>query len=143
MNYMYNDDDQLDKASLLEDAINYLKALQERVNALEEEDEVIKKSSNMMNMDDHNSPSHNYYIGSTTTTSDQSSAEIRARISNRHVLIKICCRKQMGLMSRIPCEMEKMHLSVIDMRVMPFGEAALDITILAEVYYHHHHHQLN
>ncbi|KAL0456293.1 UNVERIFIED_CONTAM: Transcription factor [Sesamum latifolium] len=129
----------LDKASLLEDAIKYLKALQERVNALEEEDQVVKKSSNMMmNMDDHddNSSSHNYNIGSTisTTTTDQSSAEIRARISNRHVLIKICCRKQMGLISRIPCEMEKMHLSVIDMRVMPFGGAALDITILAEMH---------
>ncbi|KAL0359976.1 UNVERIFIED_CONTAM: Transcription factor [Sesamum radiatum] len=127
----------LDKASLLEDAIKYLKALQERVNALEEEDQVVKKSSSMMNMDDHdyNSSAHNYNMGSTiSTTTDQSSAEIRARISNRHVLIKICCRKQMGFISRIPCEMEKMHLSVIDMRVMPFGGAALDITILAEMH---------
>ncbi|KAL0326427.1 UNVERIFIED_CONTAM: Transcription factor [Sesamum radiatum] len=125
----------LDKASLLEDAINYLKALQERVNALEEEDQVVKKSSNMDDDHDHNSSSHNYNnIGSTISTTDQSSAEIRARISNRHVLIKICCRKQMGLISRIPCEMEKMHLSVIDMRVMPFGGAALDITILAEMH---------
>lgn len=114
---------QLDKASLLEDGISYLKTLQERVGVLEKEAEEMRRSS--MATEDSNS---------------NSSSEIQARISDdkRHVLIKILqyCNKdkEMGLMSRInPSEiMEKMHLDVVDMRIMPFG-AALHITILAQV----------
>ncbi|KAI3465655.1 hypothetical protein Pfo_022318 [Paulownia fortunei] len=114
----------LDKVSLLEDATNYLKALQERVRVLEEEE--IKKSTIDASKDDCKEGSIN--------NKESAAPEIMARISNRHVLIKICCKKQMGLMSRIPCEMEKMQLSVVDMRIMPFGGEALDITILAEMH---------
>lgn len=112
---------QLDKASLLEDGISYLKTLQERVGVLEKEEEMRRSSM--------------------ATEDSNSSSEIQARISDdkRHVLIKILqyCNKdklEMGLMSRInPSEiMEKMHLNVVDMRIMPFG-AALHITILAQV----------
>ncbi|KAH6775179.1 hypothetical protein C2S52_012740 [Perilla frutescens var. hirtella] len=116
----------LDKASLLEDAINYLKALQERVTALEKEDKAV--SSKNVHVED---------ITSFPSPSDSSCelphAEISVRISDKHVLVKICCKKQMGLMSRIPSELERMNLSVIDMRIMPFGGAALDVTILAEM----------
>lgn len=109
----------MDKASLLEDGINYLKTLQERVRDLEEEEE--RRSS----IDAVDSSSYN---------AESDCPEIQARISDKHVLIKIFCKKKMGLMSRIPCEiMEKMHLNVLDMRIMPFGGTDLDITILAEV----------
>ncbi|KAI3464279.1 hypothetical protein Pfo_020942 [Paulownia fortunei] len=120
----------LDKASLLEDAVNYLKALQERVSVIEKEE--IKKSSGDASEEDYSS----YKESSTNNSgsrSESAAPEIKARISNRHVLINICCKKQMGLMSRIPSEMEKMHLNVIDMRIMPFGGVALDITVLAEM----------
>ncbi|KAG8378535.1 hypothetical protein BUALT_Bualt08G0147100 [Buddleja alternifolia] len=116
----------LDKASLLEDAINHLKTLQERLRVLEEEDVV---RNNRSSIDNYNSTA-----GSTSTHDQSAAPEIKARISNRNVLISICCDKQKGLISRIPYEMEKMHLTVVDMRAMPFGGgAALYITILAEV----------
>ncbi|KAL6525305.1 hypothetical protein OROMI_030898 [Orobanche minor] len=108
----------LDKASLLEDAINHLKALQERVRVLEEE-----MMSKKILKNDHE--------GSVVS---RSFSEIKARISERHVLIKIhCFKKQKGLMmSSIPCRVEMMHLSVLDMRIMPFGDEALHITLLAQ-----------
>ncbi|KAK6142479.1 hypothetical protein DH2020_022827 [Rehmannia glutinosa] len=119
----------LDKVSLLEDAINHLKALQERVKILEEKKEIKRSSS--IDIDDYNESSTNNNTENTIESVDPEI--IKVRISNKHVLIKIYCKKQNGLMSRIPSEMEKMNLSVMDMRIMPFGGAALDITIHAEM----------
>ncbi|GFQ00638.1 transcription factor bhlh25 [Phtheirospermum japonicum] len=114
----------LDKASLLEDAINHLKALQERVSVLEKETSA--------SMDEEIIGSINNGRGS-----ESGAAEIKARINSdkQLVLIHIHCKKQKGLMSRVPCQLEKMHLSVLDMRIMPFGgQAHLHITLLAQVF---------
>ncbi|KAL8060000.1 hypothetical protein ABFX02_03G124600 [Erythranthe guttata] len=126
----------LDKASLLEDAANYLKALEERVAILEEEQ--AKRSSIEASKLTHNC-SYNTERGSIDDDDDENNnmlevPEIKARISERKVLIKISCKKEKGLMPLISCEMEKMHLTLLDMRMMPFGgsAAALDITLLAE-----------
>ncbi|EYU22727.1 hypothetical protein MIMGU_mgv1a021517mg [Erythranthe guttata] len=127
----------LDKASLLEDAANYLKALEERVAILEEEQ--AKRSSIEASKLTHNC-SYNTERRSIDDDDDDENnnmlevPEIKARISERKVLIKISCKKEKGLMPLISCEMEKMHLTLLDMRMMPFGgsAAALDITLLAE-----------
>ncbi|KAL0419477.1 UNVERIFIED_CONTAM: hypothetical protein Sradi_1361200 [Sesamum radiatum] len=52
---------------------------------------------------------------------------------DRNVLIKMSCKKQKGFMSRIHMEMEKMNFWEEDIRVMPCGSNALDITILAQM----------
>ncbi|KAL8485795.1 hypothetical protein ACS0TY_027904 [Phlomoides rotata] len=114
----------LDKASLLEDGINYLKALEERVRALEEDD-MMKKKNTSENDDDSYS--------STGIMGESCGPEIEARFSDKHVLIKVLCKKEMGLMSRIAGEMDKIHLNLMDIRIMPFGPAALHITILAQM----------
>ncbi|XP_042021746.1 transcription factor bHLH25-like [Salvia splendens] len=122
----------LDKASLLEDGINYVKAMQERVRVLEEEEKRRARGSSVdaaaVKEDSSSSSSSSSAYG---LKSD--GPEIQARISNKHVLIKIFCKNKMGLVSRIPSEMMEMHLNVVDMRIMPFGGTALDITILAEM----------
>ncbi|KAG6431938.1 hypothetical protein SASPL_103510 [Salvia splendens] len=118
----------LDKASLLEDAIHHLKSLQERVNVLE--NEAMARSIGAPRED---SVSVSYNEDPLNGDCELVSTEISARVRERHVLIKMCCKKQMGLMSRIPCEMERLHLNVADIRIMPFGQAALDVTILAEM----------
>lgn len=117
----------MDKASLLEDGINYVKALQERVQVLEEEEE--RRSS----MDAAAAAREDYSSSYNSATTASDGPEIQARISEKHVLIKIFCRNQKGLMSRIPCKIMEMNLNVVDMRIMPFGGTALDITILAQV----------
>lgn len=125
---------QLDKASLLEDGINYVKALQERVRVLEEEEEEERIRRSSVN-DAAREDSSSYNSSSSTTTATESEGpEIQARISEKQVLIKIFCRSEKGLMSRIPSEIAKMNLNVVDMRIMPFGGTALDITILAQVH---------
>ncbi|CAI9755968.1 unnamed protein product [Fraxinus pennsylvanica] len=128
----------LDKASLLEDATKYVQELQERVRILEEKAEEANKNSipksSFANYsatinDDTSSSSKESSNGSTR---ESVPAEINARISNKNVLIKICSKKQKGLISRIQYEMEKLHLNVLDIRAMPFGSSSVDITILAE-----------
>ncbi|KAL2513379.1 Transcription factor bHLH [Abeliophyllum distichum] len=113
----------LDKASLLGDATKYVQELQERVRILEEEAEEANRNS-------ITSSSKESSINGCTRESVQ--AEIKARISKKNVLIKICSKKQEGLISRIQYEMEKMHLNVLDIRAMPFGSSTLYITILAQ-----------
>ncbi|GER27596.1 basic helix-loop-helix (bHLH) DNA-bindingsuperfamily protein [Striga asiatica] len=134
----------LDKASLLEDAINYLKALQERVSSLEQGLMSTKSFTNDISRDDeyHSSDKLASFINNNnidnencrwSTISESAPAEIKARVSDKHVLVKVHCKKQIGLMSRIPCQMEKIHLNVVDMRILPFGDDALDITLLAQM----------
>ncbi|CAA0837680.1 Transcription factor bHLH25 [Striga hermonthica] len=132
----------LDKASLLEDAINYLKALQERVSSLEQGLISTKSFTDDTSRDDeyrslssfiNNNNTDNNDNCSWSTISESAPAEIKARVSDKHVLVKVHCKKQCGLMSTVPCQMEKIHLNVVDMRILPFGDDALDITLLAEM----------
>ncbi|KAL0389266.1 UNVERIFIED_CONTAM: Transcription factor [Sesamum calycinum] len=117
----------LDKASILEDAIDYIKILEEQIRVLEIE-QVEKCAEDIDNS-----------ICKESSNIDESANELSAasaikiRISDSNVLIKILCKKQKGFMSRIHMEMEKMNLCEVDVRVMPFGSDALDITILAQM----------
>ncbi|OIT02662.1 transcription factor bhlh25 [Nicotiana attenuata] len=60
-------------------------------------------------------------------------SKIKARILDKSVLINIHCNKQDGVVGRILFEMEQLHLSVNDIRIMPFGPTNLEISILAEM----------
>ncbi|XP_011080799.1 transcription factor bHLH18-like isoform X2 [Sesamum indicum] len=118
----------LDKASILEDAIDYIKILEEQIRVLEIE-QVEKRSEDI---DNSTSKESSNIIDDSMNELSAASA-IKVRISDRNVLIKILCKKQKGFMSRIHMEMEKMNLCEVDVRVMPFGRDALDITILAQM----------
>lgn len=121
---------QLDRASILEHATDYLKALQERVGILEEECQT--NNSSLHDQEQHYADTVN--IDEKEFTIQET---ITAKISKRSVLITICSKKKEKLLPRIPCEIEKVHLNVMDMRVMPFGDAYFHVTILAEVRTHY------
>ncbi|MCD7457274.1 hypothetical protein HAX54_034707 [Datura stramonium] len=108
----------LDKSSILGDTIEYMKELQEQVKLLEESKKNI------------------IYAASGSTSKDQvvvGSNKIKARIFEKSVLINIHCTKQDGMMGRLLCQMEQLHLSVHDIRIMPFGSTNLEIAILSEM----------
>ncbi|XP_022875985.1 transcription factor bHLH18-like [Olea europaea var. sylvestris] len=132
----------LDKASLLGDAIKHVQELQERVRILEEEAEEANRNliitSNANYSATRNSiPTLNSFSSKESSinsgTRESVPAEIKARISNNNVMIKIFHKKHKGLVSRIQYEMENLHLNVLDVRAMPFGSSTVDITILAEM----------
>ncbi|KAK8716568.1 hypothetical protein V6N13_043874 [Hibiscus sabdariffa] len=124
-----------DKASILGDAIKYMKQLQEKVATLEEQaakkmvESVILVKKTQIYADDETSSSDENF----DTRSNKPFPEIEARVSDKDVLIRIHCEKNKGFISNIINEVEKLYLSVVNTNVLPFGQATLDITIVAQM----------
>ncbi|XP_015168422.1 transcription factor bHLH18-like [Solanum tuberosum] len=108
----------LDKSSILGDTIEYMKELQEQVKLLEE------SKKNIPSALEYNDSNKEQVLGSN---------KIKVRIMHKSVLINIHCNKQDGMLGRVLVQMEQLHLSVHDMRIMPFGPTNLEISILAQM----------
>ncbi|OIV94576.1 hypothetical protein TanjilG_25638 [Lupinus angustifolius] len=124
----------MDKASILGGAIKYLKQLQEKVMALEEEKNkkknmqsvVIVKKCQLLNDAEHSS-------SESGDPFDEALPEIEARFCERNVLIRVHCEKTKGVVEKTINEVEKIHLKVTNSSAMAFGSCAIDITILAQM----------
>ncbi|KAL2551698.1 transcription factor bHLH [Forsythia ovata] len=114
----------MDEVSVLENAIIYLKYLQERVEILEEQARkpVVHVKKSQLVVDD---------VGSSSSE-QQSIPSIEARVCNKHVLFRIHCEKRKGVLVKILGEIEELNLDVVNTSVVPFGSSSLDITIIAE-----------
>ncbi|KAJ9562432.1 hypothetical protein OSB04_007592 [Centaurea solstitialis] len=134
----------MDKASVLEDASNYITKLQGRVKELEglssikgkdvKESVIAVKRCRPSGFDDeledHDSSSNE------TNSADapcKSSAEIEVRMSGRSVLVRIQSRKSSSLLVKVLRKMQKLGLSVISCNSMPFANTTLLITIAAQI----------
>ncbi|KAI3883623.1 hypothetical protein MKX03_016305 [Papaver bracteatum] len=122
----------LDKASVLGDAIKYLKQLEEKVKILEEQTKTVEsvifvnKRSRLTAADDITSSYFDdQYVNSLP--------EVEVKVSNKNVLIRIHCEKHKGILVKILAQIEKFHLTVVNSNVMVFGDSALDITIHAKL----------
>ncbi|KAK4491172.1 hypothetical protein RD792_001903 [Penstemon davidsonii] len=121
----------MDKASVLGDAIKYMKQLQEKVKILEEqtkkktmESVVFVKKSEIY--DENCSSSANGPMITETLP------EIEARSCNKDIIIRIHCEKRKGIMEKAVSEIEKLHLSVVNSNVITFGDSVLNITVVAQ-----------
>ncbi|XAR51330.1 hypothetical protein NMG60_11005930 [Bertholletia excelsa] len=125
----------MDKASVLGDALKYIKQLQERVKLLEdqinkksEESVVFVKKSHISGDDDISSSEENFDGHFKETL-----PEIEARISEKNVLIRIHYEKRKGLAVKLFSEIEKLQLNVVNSSFLPFGQNSMDVTIVAEM----------
>lgn len=125
----------MDKASVLGDAIKYVKELQERVKVLEEqtkkktvESVVFVKKSQVSSEDEISSSGENF-----GGIPDAVLPEIEARASDKDVLIRIHFENKKGFLPKMLTEIENLHLSIVNSSVLPFGNSTLDITIIAQV----------
>ncbi|RXI07975.1 hypothetical protein DVH24_014541 [Malus domestica] len=125
----------MDKASVLGDAIKYVKHLQERTKVLEEqaakktgEAVVFVKRMQYSADDDISSSDEN-----SESCSDQPLPEIEARVSDKEVLIRIHCEKTKGCLTSILSEIEKLGLTIVHSCALPFGNSTLDITVVAQM----------
>ncbi|KAJ4716044.1 transcription factor bHLH25-like [Melia azedarach] len=126
----------MDKASVLGDAIKYLKQLQEKVKTLEEqtrkktmESVVFVKKSQLFAEGENSSSDEN----SSNVQLNEALPEIEARICDKNVLIRVHCEKRKGVFEKTVAEIEKLHLTIINSSVMTFGNSALDVTIIAQM----------
>ncbi|XP_042469296.1 transcription factor bHLH18-like isoform X1 [Zingiber officinale] len=129
----------MDKASVLADTIRYLKELDEKVKALEEqaakrtvESSVVVKKSQLSADDDSSfCDDENFEYGQRRF--GESLPEIEAKMSDKSILIKIHCENGKGVLVKALSEVEKFHLSVVSCSVIPFAGSSLDITIMAQI----------
>ncbi|KAI4327283.1 hypothetical protein L6164_019763 [Bauhinia variegata] len=128
----------MDKASVLGDAIKYVKQLQEHVKLLEEQTKRRSIESVVFVKKSHLSTDEDISDTSSNSCNDpckwnRSLPEVEARVSENDVLIRIHCAKQKGLLINILREIDNLNLSVINTSVLPFGTSILDITIVAQM----------
>ncbi|XP_074590515.1 transcription factor bHLH25-like [Curcuma longa] len=134
----------MDKASVLGDAIKYLKQLQDKVVNLE--DEVAKRSIESAILvqktqllvdgdgdDDDTSSSDGNSEEDQRRPSCSLLPEIEARVCDKSILIKIHCENRKGALVQALTEIEKLHLSVMNTSVMPFSSNSLDITVASQI----------
>ncbi|KAL3621033.1 hypothetical protein CASFOL_035945 [Castilleja foliolosa] len=130
----------MDKASVLGDAINHIKQLQEKVKTLENQTKktkmesfvYVKKYEVHASESSENSSSDNEQSISSGPTITESLPEIEARFCDKDVLISIHCEKRKGVLEKIIAQIENLHLSVVNSSVMSFGDSALSITVVAQ-----------
>ncbi|KAI3794162.1 hypothetical protein L1987_36790 [Smallanthus sonchifolius] len=130
----------MDKATVLEDACNYIIQLQTRVKELEDScvkgKDIIQESAVSLGRskfcsrheDVASSSNDANYLPSSSTCSP----EIKARISGRKILVRIYCMKISSLVLKTLTEMERLHLTIICCSVLPFSTSHL-VTITAQM----------
>ncbi|QHO40542.1 Transcription factor [Arachis hypogaea] len=139
----------MDKATVLGDAIKYVKQLQEQVKVLETESKrksaesvvYVEKSEVCGEEDVSVSDTWSNSGGDGNSSYEVSKAvsrsvlpEVEARVSEKNVLIRIHCEKHKGVLMHILKLIDKLHLSVLNTTSLPFGASIVDITITAEVH---------
>lgn len=128
----------MDKASVLGDAIKYLKTLQEKVKSLEDQAAkttvksaiLIKKSQLSSATRDDSEISSS---GESASDGGQSLPEIEVKLSDKTALIKIHCECKKGTLVRALSEIEKLQLGVVSISALPFAASSFDITVTAQV----------
>uniref|UniRef100_A0ACD5ZZZ0 Uncharacterized protein n=1 Tax=Avena sativa TaxID=4498 RepID=A0ACD5ZZZ0_AVESA len=130
----------MDKATILGDAVKYVRELQEKVKTLEDDDSAAGTTTTIRSavLVNKKKPC----LGLTTSSSGETSTdgadgglpEIEVRVSDeKSVLVRIHCQNTRGLVVRVLAEVEELRLAITHTSVMPFPAATAIITITAKV----------
>ncbi|KAJ4744331.1 basic helix-loop-helix (bHLH) DNA-binding superfamily protein [Rhynchospora pubera] len=120
-----------DKVSILIDAVNYVKELQERVKTLEARNPnlidtaVLVKDSYLSSQDaDH---------GCSSSTNPEPLPVIKAQLSEDIILISIHCVTFKGLLLKLLSVLENLNLTITHTSLMPFSSSTSFITLTAQI----------
>ncbi|XP_020600208.1 transcription factor bHLH18-like [Phalaenopsis equestris] len=126
----------MDKASVLGDAIKYLKTLQDKVRTLEEQAAkrtvetavLVKKSHISAEEENEASSSDENFAGDGSRL-----PEIEVKLSGKSLLIKIHCENIRGVLVRALLEIQKLQLALVSVSSVAFAASSLDITVMAQI----------
>lgn len=132
----------MDKATILSDATRYVKELQEKMKALQQDGRGMESSAVLAKRpciavaapdgdEDGGGPS--CAAAGHAETRNNALPEIEVRISDSNVLMRIHCDDTKGVLVRLLAEIEGLHLSITQTNVMPFSSCILIINIMAKV----------
>ncbi|KAI3794164.1 hypothetical protein L1987_36792 [Smallanthus sonchifolius] len=129
----------MDKATVLEDAANYIQELQNRVKELEglsvmkrknmQESVITGKRSRLSSSDDDGSSSNE---ANFEESSSPCNPEIEVRTSGCSLLVEIYTRKNCLSLVKVLSEMQKLGLSIISCSTIPFADTTILVTIVAQ-----------
>ncbi|XP_040378410.1 transcription factor MYC2-like [Oryza brachyantha] len=130
----------MDKATILSDAVRYVKELQEKLSELEDQNGRSVESAVLVKKpciaaaaasDDH--PAAQAAAAGGGSRGRSSLPEIEAKISHGNVMVRIHCESGKGLVVRLLAAVEGLHLAITHTNVMPFPACTAIITIMAKV----------
>ncbi|KAK7386174.1 hypothetical protein VNO78_26206 [Psophocarpus tetragonolobus] len=122
----------MDKLSILNHAVDYVKYLQNHVKLLEERNKKTSMESvcyfkNKKPNIDKISRIFSRLHGTKTFPN------VEARVSAKDVLIRVICDKQNNIVTKLLSKLATYNLSIVCCNVLPFGNSTLDISIIAKV----------
>ncbi|XP_056696917.1 transcription factor bHLH18-like isoform X2 [Spinacia oleracea] len=125
----------IDKTTVLGEAIKHMRQLQEKVNVLEE---IAAERTVESFVIDYSASGGSSGGGGGADGggggSDRSLPAIEVKTATNTVLLRICCDKHNGLLTKLFTELEKHHyLSITNLTVIPFSSFALEVTIVAQM----------
>lgn len=118
----------MDKASILGDAIKYVKSLQDRLKTMEE----CTPKMVSISLQKSGGAANGGNVGNGESASAQE-PDIEVRMAGKNVLIRVHCEKRKSILLKILAELEKLQVTVMNANVLSFTEASLDLTITAQV----------
>ncbi|RRT38931.1 hypothetical protein B296_00034476 [Ensete ventricosum] len=128
---------QTDKATLLGDAVNYIRQLEEKVKTLEEKASERTVESTILVNKSHISTADHHTSDAEGSPFSEAFPKITASLNGNSILVRVQCEKRKGLFVKVLSEIERHHLSVINTNVMPFASSSLDITVTAQASRYH------
>ncbi|KAI4383460.1 hypothetical protein MLD38_009294 [Melastoma candidum] len=119
----------LDKASVLKEAIKYMKELKDRVKALEEDLTMISVKRAQLESDDGSSDS----VAPLSDGSNRRLPEVVGRVLDKLVLLQIHLEKGHSSTVSILNGIEKLNLTILSHSILPFGNSIVCVTVVSEM----------
>ncbi|XP_016186566.1 transcription factor bHLH18-like isoform X3 [Arachis ipaensis] len=133
----------IDKVTVLENAIKYVKDLKTRLTTLEQENnekikEIAEEPSvivlNKRSPHDNESDDESVIVDDASNHDSSSLLhQVEARVSGQQVLIRIHCQKHKGILVKLLSEIQGHNLLVLNSSALPFGDSILDITVITRM----------
>jgi hypothetical protein len=129
---------QMDKATILGDAVTYVRELQGKVKTLEKDSVHVHGTggtiqSTVLVKKPCRIPDNEVAASDGSNGDDlQKLPEIEARLSDQSVLLRIHCDSARGLLVKVLSEVEMMSLVITHTNVMPYPSSTAIITITAK-----------